>query len=329
MRVLAGLILWLLSGVQVAVAQQPIAIRFSHNSTVDSPKGRAVEFFKMRAESLTKGRVRIDIYPNAQAFTDAEEFAGLQRGDVELLAPSLSRFTTLGATEFEVFDVPYMFPTRTSLKLVQEGPVGLDLLKRLSSKGMLGLTYWDNGFKVMSANKPFLMPTDLKGLRMRVQPSRMLEAEMKALGAVPVGLPLAQAYKALQSGQVDGTENPPANMYTQRMNEVQRYVVETEHGYLGYAVVANLSFWNGLPSDVRAGLDKAIKESTRYANAIAWQDNTDALAVIARSGKTTVTRLTAAQRREWQKALEPVQREAEARLGAELVRSVARAAAGN
>ena len=138
----------------------------------------------------------------------------LQLGSVQMLAPSLAKFGPLGVREFEVFDLPYIFDDYAELHKVTDGPVGAALFKKLEAKGIVGLAYWDNGFKVMSANKPIRVPADYKGLKMRIQSSKVLGDEMKALGAIPQVMAFSEVYQALQTGVVDGTENPPSNFYT-------------------------------------------------------------------------------------------------------------------
>src|SRR3954470_17103519 len=167
-----------------AQAQQPIVIKFSHVVAVDTPKGKAAEYFKKLAEERTKGRVKIEVYPNSTLYKDGEEMEALQLGSVQLLAPSLAKFGPLGVREFEVFDLPFIFDDYNELHKVTEGPVGAGLLKKLESKGVVGLAYWDNAFKVMSATKPLRMPADYKGLKMRIQSSKVLGDQMKALGAI-------------------------------------------------------------------------------------------------------------------------------------------------
>ncbi|WP_085315311.1 TRAP transporter substrate-binding protein [Derxia lacustris] len=306
----------------VAHAQAPIVIKFSHVVAPDTPKGRAADYFKKLAEEKTKGRVKVEVYPNSQLYKDKEELEALQLGSVQMLAPSLAKFGPLGVKEFEVFDVPYIFPNKQVLQAVQDGPIGQGLFKKLESKGITGLGYWDNGFKIISANKPLLVPADVKGQKLRIQSSKVLDAQMRALGAIPQVMAFSEVYQALQTGVVDGTENPPSNMYTQKMHEVQKYATDTYHGYLGYAVIVNKKFWDDLPADVRKELEAAMKESTRYANAIAQQDNDAALAAIEKSGKTQVTHLTDAQRKVWRTALLPVQKDVESRVGADLIKAI-------
>src|SRR4051794_12249323 len=193
-----------------AAAQQPIVIKFSHVVTVNTPKGLGAERFKQLAEERTKGRVKIEVYPNSQLFKDGEEMEALQLGSVQMLAPSLAKFGPLGVREFEVFDLPYMFDDYADLHKVTDGAVGAALFKKLETKGIVGLAYWDNGFKVMSANKAIRVPADYKGLKMRIQSSKVLGDQMKALGAIPQVMAFSEVYQALQTGVVDGTENPPS-----------------------------------------------------------------------------------------------------------------------
>ena len=307
----------------VAGAQQaPIIIKFSHVVTTDTPKGKAAERFKQLAEERTHGRVRVEVYPNSTLYKDKEELEALQLGAVQMLAPSLAKFGPLGVKEFEVFDLPYIFPDKAVLDRVTEGPVGAALFAKLESHGIKGLAYWDNGFKVMSANRSIHRPENLKGLKMRIQSSKVLDAQFRALGANPQVLPFSDVYQALQTGVVDGTENPPSNLYTQKMNEVQKFVTVTNHGYLGYAVIVNKKFWDDLPPDIRTTLEGAMKDATRYANAIAQQENDDALAKVKATGKTEVYYLTDAEKALWRQALLPVHKEMESRIGHDLIESV-------
>ncbi|HEY4072864.1 MAG TPA: TRAP transporter substrate-binding protein [Herbaspirillum sp.] len=305
-----------------AFAEAPILIKFSHVVAADTPKGKAALRFKALAEKATNGRVKIEVYPNSTLYKDKEEMEALQLGAVQMLAPSLAKFGPLGVKEFEVFDLPYIFPDRTVLDAVTQGPIGKSLFKKLESKGITGLAYWDNGFKVMSANKPLHLPSDFKGLKMRIQSSKVLDAQMRALGANPQVLAFSEVYQALQTGVVDGTENPPSNLYTQKMYEVQKYIAMSNHGYLGYAVIVNKKFWDGLPADIRSELDGAMKETTQYANTIAQKENDDAMDAVRKSGKTNVYNLTDAEKVEWRKALLPVQKQMESRIGKDLIDSI-------
>ena len=310
-----------------AFAQSPIVIKFSHVVANDTPKGKGALRFQELAEKETNGRVKVEVYPNSSLYKDREEMEALQLGAVQMLAPSLAKFGPLGVKEFEVLDLPYIFPTKEVLYRVTEGPIGKNLFDKLSAKGITGLAYWDNGFKVMSANKPLQTPEDFKGLKMRIQSSKVLDAQMRALGANPQVMAFSEVYDALQMGVVDGTENPPSNLYTQKMHEVQKYVTYSEHGYLGYAVIVNKKFWDGLPTDIRNGLNKAMRDATRYSNAIAKEENDKAMEAVRASGKTSIYYLSDKEKADWRKALLPVHKDMEDRIGKDLIDAVNKEAA--
>jgi C4-dicarboxylate-binding protein DctP len=310
-----------------AFAQTPIVIKFSHVVAPDTPKGKGAQRFKELAEKATNGRVRVEVYPNSQLYKDKEELDALQMGAVQMLAPSLSKFGPLGVKEFEVYDLPYIFPSNEVLTRVNEGPIGKELFKKLEPKGITGLAYWDNGFKIMSSNKLLKTVADFKGQKMRIQSSKVLDAQFRILGANPQVLPFSEVYQALQTGVVDGSENTASNIYTQKMNEVQKYVTVSNHGYIGYAVIVNKKFWDGLPADIRTQLEGAMKEATKYANTIAQKENDDALAAIRKTGKTTVYTLSDPEKAEWRKAMQPVQKQMEGRIGKELIAQVNQEAA--
>jgi C4-dicarboxylate-binding protein DctP len=311
-----------------AWAQSPIVIKFSHVVAKDTPKGKAAEKFKELAEAATKGRVKIEVYANSTLYKDKEELEALQLGAVQMLAPSMAKFGPLGVKEFELFDFPYLFTDQQSLERVTNGPVGKEMLKRLETKGLIGLSFWDNGFKIMSSNRSMHVPTDLKGLKLRIQASKVLDEQMRALGANPQVMAFSEVYQALQTGVVDGLENVPSNLYTQKMHEVQKHMTVTNHGYIGYAVVVNKKFWEKLPADVRSQLDGAMKEATEYANKIAQQENEAALDAIRKSGKVTVYMPTDAEKAEWRKVMLPVHKTMEERIGKDLIAAASKAAVG-
>ena len=302
-----------------AAAQSPIVIKFSHVVAADTPKGKAAEKFKELAEKYTNGKVKVEVYPNSTLYKDKEELEALQLGAVQMLAPSNSKFGPIGIKEFEVFDLPYILPDLATLRKVTDGPLGTRLLKLLDSKGMTGLAYWDNGFKQMSANKKLVAPSDYKGLKFRIQSSKVLEAQFRTLGAIPQVMAFSDVYQALQTGVVDGQENTWSNMYTQRMHEVQKYATVTNHGYIGYVVVVNKKFWDGLPPDIREACAKAMKEATDFGNNQSAKENDDALEEIKKAGKTEIITLTAEQNEAMRKAMMPVYKEVANRVGQPLI----------
>ena len=303
-------------------ASAPIVIKFSHVVATDTPKGKGAERFRQLAEERTGGRVKVEVYPNSTLYKDKEELEALQLGAVQMLAPSVSKFGPLGVKEYEAFDLPFVFPDKAVLARVTEGPIGASLFRKLEERGVKGLAYWDNGFKDMTANRPLRGPADFRGLKMRIQSSKVLEAEMRALGALPQVLAFSEVYQALQTGVVDGTENTPSNIYSQKTHEVQKFLTLSNHGYIGYAVITNVKFWAGLPPDIRTALEGAMKDATRYANAISQQENDDALAKMKASGRIEIVTLSDAQKAEWRRALEPVYAEMAPRVGRDLIDAI-------
>ncbi len=305
-----------------AYAQEPIVIKFSHVVAIDTPKGKAAEMFAKKAAELTKGKVKVEVYANSTLYKDKEEMEALQLGAVQMLAPSLAKFGPLGVKEFELFDLPFIFSNYDDLHKVTTGQVGKQLLTKLEGKGIRGLAFWDNGFKSFSLNSPIKAPADLKGKKMRIQSSKVLEEQMRSVGSLPQVMAFSEVYQALQTGVVDGTENPISNLYTQKMYEVQSHLTLTDHGYLGYAVIVNKKFWDGLPEDVRKQLDEAMVQATRYANQIARVENEESLDKVKKSGKTVVYVPTKEERLAFKKAMVPVHKKMEGRIGKEVIESV-------
>ncbi|MBA4710775.1 TRAP transporter substrate-binding protein [Aquitalea aquatica] len=306
----------------MAQAAGEIVIKFSHVVSPDTPKGKAAEYFKKLAEERTHGKVKVQVYPNSQLYKDKEELEALQLGAVQMLAPSLAKFGPLGVKEFEVFDLPYVFDNYEEVNKVMHGAIGKQLLGKLESKGIKGLAYWDNGFKNFSSNKPIKSPADLKGLKIRIQSSKVLEEEMRSVGALPQVMAFSEVYQALQSGVVDGTELEASNLYTSKAYEVQKNLTLTQHGFLGYAVIVNKKFWDGLPADVRTQLDGAIVDASKYANDIAKKENDRSLAAIKASGKTQVYTPSAAERAAFKKAMLPVHAKMADRIGPDLLKAI-------
>ena len=314
----------LMAGLMVSslIHASPIVIKFSHVVTPSTPKGRGAEYFKKLVEERSKGKVKVQIYPNSQLYKDKEELEALQLGAVQMLAPSLSKFSPMGLTAFELFDLPYLFDNFNDLHKITNGKVGQQLLTSLNAKGIKGLAYWDNGFKVMSANKPLLTLNDYRGKKMRIQSSRILDAQMRALGVNPQVMAFSEVYQSLQTGVVDGTEQTPSQIYTQKFFEVQKFISLTNHGYIGYAVVVNKKFWDGLTPDIRDLLEVAMKESTEYVNKIAEQDNQESLAQIKASGRTQLVSLTPENQLAFKKALIAIHSDQEKRVGKEVIDAV-------
>ena len=291
-----------------------ITLRFSHVVAEETPKGLAANRFKVLVEQRSGGRIGVQVYPNAQLYGDDDEMQALQMGAVDLVAPSLSKFGRIGLPEFEMFGLPFLFDDLNAVRRITLGPLGQKLMQGLPRQGLVGLGFFDNGFKQMSANRPLLEPKDFAGLRMRVQASFVIAAQMRALGAKPVTLAFSETRRALAAGVVDGTENPVSNFWTQNMHEVQSDLSLTEHGYLGYAVVTNQRFWQHLQPDDRAMINQALQESLAFANKIADAQNDQALQALRQAGTTRIHSLSTGQRARLRQAVEPVQQQLASRI---------------
>jgi C4-dicarboxylate-binding protein DctP len=303
----------------VVLAQQPIIIKFSHVVASEAPKGKAAVKFKELVEAYTNGKVKVAVYPNSSLYKDKEELEALQLGSVQMLAPSISKFGPLGVKEFDVFDLPFLMSDDARAHQMYASPMMAELNKKLDAKGVRALYYWDNGAHVYTCNKPLIMPDDFRGLKMRIQGSKVLDAVARELGALPQIMTFSELYQALQAGVVDGEDNVPSNILTQRFYEVQKYLTVSYHGRLTYALIVNKKFWDGLPEDVRSPLARAVKESTDFFNDMAAKDNTDALEKIKASGKVDVHVLTPEERNAWIAKLMPVHKEMQSRFGKDFI----------
>ena len=318
---------WLLAAAAAAIfmapgtgmAQSPIVIKFSHVVANDTPKGKGAIKFKELAEKYTNGKVQVEVYPNSSLYKDKEEIEALQLGSVQMLAPSTAKFAPLGAKEFEALDLPNLFASEEAYTKAMKGEVGKWLFKKLEPKGISGLAFWDNGFHMVSANRPLLNPSDFQGLKIRISGSKIADRYFRDVGSIPQILAFSEVYQALQTGVVDGCENTPSNYLTQKFHEVQKHITVSYHAHLQYAVIVNTKFWNGLPADIRTQLDKAMDEATDYTNSIAVKENEDALAEIKKSGKTTLHYLTDDQKKAWQTAMAPTYQWAKGRVGTEVL----------
>ncbi|HTY04504.1 MAG TPA: DctP family TRAP transporter solute-binding subunit [Rhodocyclaceae bacterium] len=323
MRVVTFLAIAALAAMQAAAADTaPIVIKFSHVAAPDTPKGQGALRFKKFAEERTQGRVHVDVYPNSMLFKDKEELEALQVGAVQMLAPSISKFGPLGVKEFEIFDLPFITPDIASFNRVANGPLGQSLLKKLETRGIKGLAFWDAGFRVATANKPLHGLADYKGMKIRVNSSKVIEAEMRALGAIPQTLAFSEVYQALQTGVVDGSQTVLSNVWTQKFYEVQKWVTLIHDTHQAYAVIANKKFWESLPPDIRTVLESAVADATTYANALGAAEEEEARKNILASGRTSIYEPTAAERLELKKAVLPVHQEMERRLGKEAIQAM-------
>ncbi len=300
-------------------AQSPIVVKFSHVVAENTPKGQGALKFKELAEKKLPGKVQVQVFPSSQLFGDAKELEALLLGDVQFIAPSLSKFDRY-TKKIQVFDLPFLFDNLEAVDRFQSGPSGQALLTSMTNRGLLGLGYWHNGMKQLSTNKDKLTrPDDVKGLKFRIQASDVLEAQFRALNSNPQKMNFSEVYQALQTGVVDGQENTWSNIYSQKFHEVQKTIAETNHGVIDYMVVTNSKWWDGLPADVKKGLSEAMAEATAYSNKLASDINETDRKKIADAGKAKIQVLSKEDVLAWRKAMEPVWKKFEGDIGRDLI----------
>jgi C4-dicarboxylate-binding protein DctP len=303
------------------LAQQPITIKFSHVVADATPKGQGAIKFKEVAEKLLPGKVKVQVFPNSQLFGDAKEMEAVLLGDVQFIAPSLSKFDRY-TKKVQLFDLPFLFDDMDAVDRFQHSADGKALLNSMTNRGLKGLAYWHNGMKQLSTNRDKLTrPEDVKGLKFRIQASDVLEAQFRQLGANPQKLAFSEVYQALQTGVVDGQENTWSNIYSQKFHEVQKTIANTNHGVIDYMVVTNAKWWDGLPDDVRKGLEQAMEEATTYANDMAAELNERDRKRIVEANKAKVQALSKEDVAAWRKAMEPVWKKFEGEIGPDLIQS--------
>jgi len=313
----------LLAGSSAALAQ-PIIVKFSHVVAEATPKGQGALKFKEVAEKLLPGKVQVQVFPSSQLFGDAKEMEALLLGDVQLIAPSLSKFARY-TKKLQVYDLPFLFDDIDAVDRFQKSPQGVALLDSMKSKGIQGLAYWHNGMKQLSSDKDKLTrPEDVKGLKFRIQPSDVLEAQFRAVGANPQKMAFSEVYQALQTGVVDGQENTWSNIFSQKFFEVQKTIAVTNHGLVEYMVITNGPWWDKLPADIRDGLSKAMAEATAHANKLAGELNERDMKRIADAGKAKIQALSKDDVAAWRKAMHPVWKKFEGDIGADLIQAASK-----
>lgn len=290
-----------------AFAQKSYTIKFAHVVAPTTPKGKAADFFAKRVEEITNGQIKVQVYPSAQLYDDDRVFMAMKMGNVQMAAPSFSKFTPL-APQFQLFDLPFIFRDTAHLHKVLDGEVGEAIKKKIEDKGFVALDYWDAGFKQLSSSKKALIaPADAKGQKFRIMSSKVLEEQTKVVGGNPQVLPFSEVYSALQQGVVDAAENPLSNFYNSKFHEVQSSLTISDHGYLGYLVVVSDKFWKSLDADLQSKVRQAMKEATKFEREESAKDEAILLAKIEDYAKTTgklqVSKLSAEQKAEWQKIM--------------------------
>jgi C4-dicarboxylate-binding protein DctP len=282
-----------------------IIVKFSHVTNTDKhPKGIAATLLEKRVNAEMNGKMCIEVFPNSTLYNDNKVLEAMLQGDVQLAAPSLSKFEKF-TKKFRIFDLPFMFKNIDAVESFQASAAGQGMLDSMQKRGLQGLAYWHNGMKQMSANKALIAPTDANGLKFRVQSSDVLVAQMKAIGGSPQKMAFSEVYGALQQGVVDGQENTWSNIYGKKFFEVQDGVTQTDHGIIDYLLVTSVDWLEGLPADVRKQFLTIVSEVTAARNKESTSVNNAAKAAIIKAGGTVRT-LNADQRMAWVNVMKPV-----------------------
>lgn len=301
-----------------------MVIKFSHVTNTDKhPKGIAASLLEKRVNEEMNGKACMQVFPNSTLYDDSKVLEAMLNGDVQLAAPSLSKFEKF-TKKFRIFDLPFVFKDVAAVDRFQNSEEGEKLKNSMNRRGLKGLAFWHNGMKQMSANKPLIKPEDAKGLKFRVQASDVLAAQFEQLGASPQKMSFKEVYGGLQTKVIDGQENTWSNIYGKKFFEVQDGVTETNHGILDYLVVTSSKWWDGLPDDVRTQLATILKEVTETRNAESTKVNNENKENIIKAGGKVRT-LTAEQRQAWVDAMKPVWKKFEGDIGADLMEAALKA----
>jgi C4-dicarboxylate-binding protein DctP len=305
-----------------ASAADPIVIKFSHVVAENTPKGKMANYFRDQVNQKMAGKVKVEVFPNSQLFDDDKVIDAMLLGDVQMAAPSLSKFDKYTKV-LQIYDLPFLFKDMAAVDRFQAGASGQKLLKSLESKGFIGLGYLHNGMKQLSANKPLRTPEDAKGLKFRVQASDVLTSQFEAVGALPVKKPFSEVFILLQTKAIDGQENTYSNIYSQKFFEVQEYITESNHGLLDYMLITSKEFWDGLPADIRTQLKAIIDDSLAYGNRIAEEVNQEQKKLIVDSGRSKIIQLNDQERAKWVESMKPVWKKFEKDIGKDLIDAAA------
>ena len=299
-----------------------VVVKLSHvTGGTTHPKVVAANNLAERINTELNGQMCMEIYPSSTLFGDSKELEALLLGDVQVLAPSLSKFGSY-TKKLGVYDLPFIFQDIDAAIRFTNSSTGKDLLNSMEDVGFVGLGYWMSGMKYFSANKPLLEPSDAAGLKFRVQTSDVAKAMIAAMGASPQPMAFSEVYGALQTGVVDGQENTWSNIYTKKFFEVQDGTTETNHQLLAYFFMTSSEFLDSLDADLRADFLRISDEVTQQANLNVKKAEATNRANILKAGGE-IRSLTPAQRANWVEAMKPVWGQFEDEIGADIVKAAA------
>lgn len=316
--------LLLVGQMATAVAEDKMTIKFSHVVSEDTPKGQMALKFKELVEERIGDKVDVEVYPNSQLFGDGKEIEAMLLGDIQFIAPTLSKFSRY-TKKLQVYDLPFLFNDMAAVERFQQSPKGQQLLQVMEGNGLIGLGYLHNGLKQLSANKPLKVPSDVRGNKFRIMSSDVLQAQFEALDAIPLKKSFSEVFTLLQTKAIDGQENTWSNIYSKKFYEIQPYITESNHGLVDYMVVTQAEFWNGLDKEKQSILKASIDEAIQYGNKVASDKTLSDRQRIMDSGRTEILSLTPEERQQWVSAMKPVWDKFEDDIGADLIEAAQQA----
>ncbi|WP_370362794.1 TRAP transporter substrate-binding protein [Desulfopila sp. IMCC35008] len=305
----------ILTGAAIA---DPVTIKFSHVVAENTPKGQMANKFKDLVAERLGGKVVVEVFPNSQLFGDNKVLEAMLLGDVQMGAPSLSKFSRY-TKKLQIYDLPFLFKDMKAVDTFQQSEKGQELLTSLEKKGLVGLGYLHNGMKQLSSSKELHVPADANGLKFRIMTSEVLAAQFQAVNATPLKKPFSEVFTLLQTKAIDGQENTWSNIYSKKFFEVQPYITESNHGLLDYMVVTSKEFWYGLPDDVRTEVKKALDDAILFGNQVAAQKATDDRQKIVDSKRSQIITLDDAERAQWVEVMKPVWKKFEHEIGKDMI----------
>ena len=296
---LTAVCLALPSVAQEIKAKMGTSLPDSHPQTIGARK------FAEIAEQKSNGRIKITVYSAAQLGSDQQMQAALRGGTQEFTAPSTATLANL-IKEFGVFGLPFSFATEKQADAVFDGPFGQKILEKLTDKGIVGLSYWENGFRHFTNNKrPITRLEDFSGLKVRVMQNNLYIDMFNGLGANAVPMPVNELYNALETKAMDAQENPFTVVMAQKFFDVQKYLSTTGHAYDAQVLIASKKFWDKLSEADRKLLQEAAREATLFQRQTSRELNNKAREELIKAGMQ-INDISDAERQRMREKLEPV-----------------------
>lgn len=302
-------------GTTAAVAQE-IKAKFGTSLPESHPQTIGARKFADLVDKKSNGRIKITVYSAAQLGSDQQMQAALRGGTQEFTAPSTATLANL-VKEFGVFGLPFAFASEKQAYGVFDGPFGQKLLDKLTDKDLIGLGYWENGFRhFTNSRRPIVKAEDLNGLKVRVMQNNLYIDMFNGLGANAVPLPVNELYTALETKAVDAQENPYTVVQAQKFYDVQKYLSTTGHAYDAQVLIASKKFWDKLSAADKALMQEASKEATEFQRQTSRDLNAKARAELAKAGMQ-INDVSDAERQRMREKLQPVIAKHQANVGEE------------